>query len=159
MLLQEEVDDELRGRVFSSLNTLVRLCVLVSMVVGPLLAALLGGLVGSLAGRLDRPSPPCTSRLPGVRLTLWLAGLIIISAGVLALHSVRAGQRSKAYRSGTHPSQRPAPGAAPAGRGGRVSARGRSIGTAGGSSPSRAARARGKSTQARPTGRRDSTRC
>ncbi len=51
--------------------------------------------------------------LPGVRLTLWLAGLIIISAGVLALHSVRAGQRSKAYRSGTHPSQRRVPGPGP----------------------------------------------
>ncbi len=109
VLLQEEVTDELRGRVFSSLNTLVRLCVLVSMIVGPLLAALLGGLSDRwLGGSMTITAVHVA--LPGVRLTLWLAGLIIISAGVLALHSVRAGQRSKAYRSGTHPSQRRVPG-------------------------------------------------
>ncbi len=109
VLLQEEVTDELRGRVFSSLNTLVRLCVLVSMVVGPLLAALLGGLSDRwLGGSMTITAVHVA--LPGVRLTLWLAGWIIISAGVLALHSVRAGQRSKAYRSGTHPSQRLVPG-------------------------------------------------
>ena len=111
VLLQEEVSDDLRGRVFSSLNTLVRLCVLVSMVVGPLLAALLGGLSDRWLGGSMTVSAVHVA-LPGVRLTLWLAGLIIISAGVLALHSVRAGQRSKAYRAGTHPSQRPAPGRA-----------------------------------------------
>jgi dTMP kinase len=110
VLLQEEVTDELRGRVFSSLNTLVRLCVLVSMIVGPLLAALLGGLSDRwLGGSMTITAVHVA--LPGVRLTLWLAGLIIISAGVLALHSVRAGQRSKAYLGGTHPSQRRAPGA------------------------------------------------
>jgi len=112
VLLQEEVDDELRGRVFASLNTLVRLCVLLSMVVGPLLAALLGGLSDRwLGGRVSAGSVRVA--LPGVRLTLWLAGMIIISAGALALHSVRAGQRSRAYRSGTHPSQRPVPGRGP----------------------------------------------
>jgi dTMP kinase len=109
VLLQEEVDDELRGRVFASLNTLVRLCVLLSMVVGPLLAALLGGLSDRwLGGRVSAGAVHVA--LPGVRLTLWLGGLIIISAGALALHSVRAGQRSQAYRSGTHPSQRVGPG-------------------------------------------------
>jgi dTMP kinase len=112
VLLQEEVSDDLRGRVFSSLNTLVRLCVLVSMVVGPLLAALLGGLSDRWLGGSVTVTAVHVG-LPGVRLTLWLAGLIIISAGVLALHSVRAGQRSKAFQSGTHPSQRPVPGRGP----------------------------------------------
>ncbi len=105
VLLQEEVSDDLRGRVFSSLNTLVRLCVLVSMVVGPLLAALLGGLSDRWLGGSVTVTAVHVA-LPGVRLTLWLAGSIIISAGVLALHSVRAGQRTKAYQAGTHPSQR-----------------------------------------------------
>ncbi|MEO7429474.1 MAG: hypothetical protein ABIY48_08840, partial [Acidimicrobiales bacterium] len=31
--------------------------------------------------------------VPGVRLTLWLAGLIIMAAGVLAVMSLRAGAR------------------------------------------------------------------
>ena len=69
VLLQQEVPDDLRGRVFSSLNTLVRLCVLISMVAGPLLAALLGRLSSALIeGKLDlarrhpRRCPACASR-------------------------------------------------------------------------------------------------
>jgi dTMP kinase len=104
VLLHEEVDDELRGRVFSSLSTLVRLCVLVSMVAGPLLAALLNGLsVRWFGGAIEVGG--VTIAIPGVRLTLWLAALIIMGAAVLALHSVRAGQRSKAATAGHHPSR------------------------------------------------------
>jgi len=104
VLLQEEVDDDLRGRVFSSLNTLVRLCVLVSMVAGPLLAALLGGISEEVFGG-SLTIGALTIAIPGVRLTLWLAALIIMAAGILALHSVRSGQRSKAAVAGNHPSR------------------------------------------------------
>jgi dTMP kinase len=104
VLLQEEVDEDLRGRVFSSLNTLVRLCVLVAMVAGPLLAALLGGVSEELFGSSVTVGA-LTIAIPGVRLTLWLAALIIMGAGILALHSVRSGQRSKAAVAGSHPSR------------------------------------------------------
>ena len=105
VLLQEEVDDDLRGRVFSSLNTLVRLCVLLSMVAGPLLSALLGGLSERwLGGTVEVAG--FTVAVPGVRLTLWLGALIIMGAGVLALNSLRSGQRSRAATSGSHPSSR-----------------------------------------------------
>jgi len=104
VLLQEEVDDELRGRVFSSLNTLVRLCVLVSMVAGPLLAAFLGGLAGSLTGGAVEVAG-VTIGVPGVRLALWLGGLIIVVAGVVATHSVRSGERSRAAVTSPHPSR------------------------------------------------------
>ena len=104
VLLQEEVDDELRGRVFSSLNTLVRLCVLVSMIAGPLLAAGLGALSESVwGGVLD--VGPVSVPIPGVRLALWLGASIIVAAGFLALHSVRSGQRTAAARSTPHPSR------------------------------------------------------
>jgi dTMP kinase len=104
VLLQEEVDDDLRGRVFSSLNTLVRLCVLVSMVAGPLLAAALGALSDQIwGGTLE--IGPLTIAVPGVRLALWLGAGIIVAAGFLALHSVRAGQRTEAARSTPHPSR------------------------------------------------------
>jgi hypothetical protein len=112
VLLQQEVDDEFRGRVFSSLNTLVRLCVLTSMIIGPLIAALLGGLAYRWVGGAVTIEGVRIA-LPGVRLALWLAALIIMAAGVLALHSVRAGQRSRAFRAGTHPSQRLRPIAGP----------------------------------------------
>ena len=104
VLLQQEVDDELRGRVFSSLNTLVRLCVLVSMVAGPLLAALLGKISERARSRGSCGLAGGTIAIPGVRLTLWLAALIIIGAGFARLASLRSGQRLEA-RPSPHPSR------------------------------------------------------
>ena len=103
-LLQQEVDDEMRGRVFSSLNTLVRLCILISMVAGPLLAALLGQLSEALVGG-DITVGGLTIWLPGVRLALWLASAIIIAAGFAALASLRAGQRVHRADAAPHPSR------------------------------------------------------
>ena len=48
---------------------------------------------------------PLTIAIPGVRLALWLGAGIIVAAGFLALHSVRAGQRTEAARSTPHPSR------------------------------------------------------
>lgn len=104
VMLQEEVHDDMRGRVFSSLNTLVRLCVLISMVAGPLLAAVLGRVSTSLVnGHLSAGS--ATVSLPGVRLALWLAALIIIAAGFAAMASLRAGQRVRRAQESRHPSR------------------------------------------------------
>lgn len=92
-LLHESVDDELRGRIFSALYTLVRFCVLIAFAVGPFLADLLGRLSRNLFdGRISVAGIGIA--IPGVRLTLWLAGLIIMGAGVLAFRSQRAGERS-----------------------------------------------------------------
>jgi hypothetical protein len=57
---------------------MVRLCVLLAFLIGPLLSEFLDG----------------TLSVPGVRLTLWLAGLVIIGAGVLAAVSFRAARRA-----------------------------------------------------------------
>jgi dTMP kinase len=87
-LLHETVDDEFRGRIFASLYTLVRLCLIMALAVGPALAVVLNGLSTewfdkqiSVAG--------VDVFIPGVRLTLWLAALIIVGAGMLAWASVR----------------------------------------------------------------------
>lgn len=114
VLIQQEVDDDLRGRVFSSLNTLVRLCVLVSMVLGPLLAAALGGLSDALAGGVAEVGP-LSIPIPGVRLALWLGGAVIVAAGFLALRSVRSGQRCAAAQAKAHPSARHPGAAGPSG--------------------------------------------
>ena len=84
-LLHENVDDDLRGRIFSALYTLVRFCVLVAFAIGPFLSAFLGKRFPDEISVGD-----LSIATPGVRLTLWLAGLIIIGAGFLALASVRA---------------------------------------------------------------------
>ena len=103
-MVQQEVADDLRGRVFSSLNTLVRMCVLIAMVAGPLLAAILGRIASTLINnRVDIAGK--TVELPGVRLALWLAATIIIAAGFAAGASLRAGQRVKRADESDHPSR------------------------------------------------------
>ncbi|HEX8803179.1 MAG TPA: MFS transporter, partial [Acidimicrobiales bacterium] len=80
-LLHENVEDELRGRIFSALYTLVRLCVLLSMAIGPILADVFDGLSRRLVDR--RIDLGVEIAVPGVRITLWLAGMIMLVAGGL----------------------------------------------------------------------------
>jgi dTMP kinase len=89
-LLHESVDDELRGRIFGALYILVRFCVLLAFAVGPLLSDLLDRLSRTLIDR-HVTALGLDIFVPGVRLTLWLAGIIIIGAAVLAVISLRAG--------------------------------------------------------------------
>lgn len=89
-LLHESVEDELRGRIFSALYTLVRFCVLLAFAVGPLLSDLLDRLSHTIVDR-QISLVGVDVAVPGVRLTLWLAGLIIMAAGVLAALSLRVG--------------------------------------------------------------------
>ena len=99
-LLHENVDDNMRGRIFSTLYTLVRTCVLFALAIGPLLEE-----------SLDRLSKRFWERnvevlgtdvyVPGVRLTLWLAAVIILVAGVVAVASLRVGERNGERPGGT----------------------------------------------------------
>jgi dTMP kinase len=72
-LLQENVEDELRGRIFATVYTLTRFCLLVSLTLAPLAAGLLDGV----------------SSVPGVRVTLWIGAGIIFLAGVLAFRTLQ----------------------------------------------------------------------
>jgi MFS family permease len=88
-ILHETVEDDLRGRTFSALYTLVRFCLLLAFVLGPLLS----GVLNRFSIRVFDGSVEIltyTISLPGVRLTLWLAGAIIVFAGCLAISSLRA---------------------------------------------------------------------
>ncbi|MCU1377377.1 MAG: hypothetical protein JWN29_360 [Acidimicrobiales bacterium] len=88
-ILHETVADELRGRIFSSLYTLVRFCLLLSFAAGPLLADRLGALSDSvLDGHVSLAG--VTVALPGVRLALWLSSVTIIGAGTLSVFAFRA---------------------------------------------------------------------
>jgi dTMP kinase len=86
-LLHESVDDELRGRIFSALYTLVRLCVLIAFAVGPLLSDVLDKLSNRLFHR-EISLFGAAIAVPGVRLTLWFAGLVIVGAGFLAVKAL-----------------------------------------------------------------------
>ena len=93
-LLHESVDDELRGRIFSALYTLVRLCVLIAFAVGPLLSDLLDKLSSRLVHR-EISLFGASIAVPGVRLTLWFAGLVIVGAGFLAVKALGIPLRSE----------------------------------------------------------------
>ena len=107
-LLHENVSDDMRGRVFASLLVLVRLCLLVALALAPLVADLLDrvsqrwwdGYVSVLGAQVH---------VPGVRLTMWLAAVIIVAAGMLASWSLKAG---------SSPSSAGVGGAEPAGQAG-----------------------------------------
>ena len=98
-LLQEHTDDELRGRIFATMLTLVRACVLLALVVGPTLATVFNGFARAATG--DAEGVPVASvfgfdlAIPGVRLTLWLAALILCGAGVIASRSMKVGLREQ----------------------------------------------------------------
>lgn len=93
-ILHEEADDEVRGRIFGALYSLVRLCVFLALVMGPFLAVGFDELSGAIFGG-SVTLLGIEFRLPGVRWTLWLAGLIIIGAGVIAARSLKAGKKAK----------------------------------------------------------------
>ncbi len=85
-ILQENVADDLRGRIFAALYTLSRLCLLISLALAPLLAGILDRLSKRLVGgRLEVGG--VTVELPGVRLTLWIGAAIILVAGRMALRT------------------------------------------------------------------------
>jgi hypothetical protein len=85
------VDDQLRGRIFSTFYVLVRACVLLALVVGPLMEDLLDRLSSVLWDRHIEVFG-LGIYVPGVRLTLWLAALIILASGGVAVVSLRAGE-------------------------------------------------------------------
>ena len=90
-LLHENVDDQLRGRIFSTFYVLVRACILLALVVGPLMEDLLDRLSSALWDRHVEVFGVAVD-VPGVRLTLWLASLIILASGAVAIASLRAGE-------------------------------------------------------------------
>ncbi len=94
-LLHENVEDHLRGRIFSTLYLLVRACVLLALVVGPLVEDLLDRLSSAIWDRHVEVAGFGLD-IPGVRLTLWLAALIILASGAAAVASLRAGEPERA---------------------------------------------------------------
>src|SRR5207237_5676773 len=72
-LLQESVSDEMRGRTFATLYTVVRVCLLLALTVGPFVASGLGALSDRFFnGELAIGS--ATLSLPGLRLAVWAGG-------------------------------------------------------------------------------------
>lgn len=94
-VLQETVHDELRGRTFATLYTVIRLCLLLSLVLSPLWADLWDWVVGLFGSGVVTFGGTSYS-FPGVRIALWAGGLITFAAGFWARRSVLRAQRLQA---------------------------------------------------------------
>jgi len=92
-ILQTEVADELRGRTFATLYTMIRFCILLAFVLAPILSSLLGKVSQATVGQRLHLGDVIV-HLPGARLTLWLAGVIIFAAGAVSRRSLRSLSRS-----------------------------------------------------------------
>ena len=92
-ILQTNVEDELRGRIFALLYTLVRFCLLLAFTLAPIISRLLDDLSDAAFDRSVSVSRWSVA-LPGVRLTLWLGGAIILGAGLLAARSLQNAARA-----------------------------------------------------------------
>ena len=92
-ILQTNVDDELRGRVFATLNTLVRFCLVSAFAIAPLLSAVFDRLSDDWFDR-EISIGGIDIAVPGARITLWLGGMIILFAGVVAVLALRSRDRS-----------------------------------------------------------------
>lgn len=89
-ILHENVSDELRGRIFATLYTLVRLCLLLALGLAPFLAELLGRVSREVFGADQSVEVGGYDMfMPGVRLALWFGALVILAAGVLAARALR----------------------------------------------------------------------
>lgn len=92
-ILQEEVTDELRGRTFATLYTLIRFCLLLSLTVAPLAAGGLDSLSKSMFDDRTIDLLGVSMYLPGVRLVFLISAAIVVAAGVVASVEVYRGRR------------------------------------------------------------------
>ena len=92
-VLQENVSDEMRGRTFATLYTVVRLCLLISLTISPLWADFWDWVTEKLLTDQAVSIGPYTYSFAGVRIALWGGGLITVVAGVVAWRSIRRAER------------------------------------------------------------------
>jgi len=100
-IIQERVVDALRGRMFATLYTIIRFCLLLSLAVAPWLAGLLDSISGALT--TDRVIDlGFKVRVPGVRLTFWLGGLMTVAAGVVVSRDILRARGRRSHPSNGH---------------------------------------------------------
>ncbi|MEY2471835.1 MAG: hypothetical protein QOK28_1164 [Actinomycetota bacterium] len=77
-IIQTNVEDELRGRIFATMYAMIRVVVLLSFTIAPIMSRLLGSLALTLGFHVS-----------GVRVSLWAAAAIISLAGLASVLSLR----------------------------------------------------------------------
>jgi dTMP kinase len=100
-VLQETVQDDLRGRIFATLYTVIRMCLLVALVISPLWSDFWNWLIDHVLSVGVVTIGQVDYAFPGVRIALWGGGLITLGAGIYARWSmVHATKADRASASG-----------------------------------------------------------
>jgi dTMP kinase len=94
-LLQESVSDELRGRIFGALYTIVRLCLLASLTIGPFMSSAFDAISEAAFDREIEVGSFAIS-LPGVRLALAAGGGITVVSAMAARRRMRRAHAEEA---------------------------------------------------------------
>jgi hypothetical protein len=87
-MLQESVSDDMRGRTFATLYTIVRVCLLLSLTIAPFIAGALNAISQHTLNGRARIGGFHIS-LPGSRLALWLGGGVTVLSGLAAQRRMR----------------------------------------------------------------------
>jgi dTMP kinase len=88
-VLQETVQDDMRGRIFATLYTVIRMCLLVALVISPLFADFWDWIVNDLGDVGVVSIGDVDYSFPGVRIALWFGGGITLAAGLYARWSMK----------------------------------------------------------------------
>jgi dTMP kinase len=97
-VLQENVRDELRGRTFAALYTVIRLCLLISLTISPLWADMWDAVSSVVFTDRAIEIGGATYALPGVRIALWGGGLIAFFAGFVSWRAVQRARKRERGR-------------------------------------------------------------
>ncbi|MET0628315.1 MAG: MFS transporter [Acidimicrobiia bacterium] len=92
-VLQENVGDDLRGRIFATLYTVIRLCLLISLTISPLWSDFWDWVTSNVLDNQMIEVGPYSYAMPGVRIALWGGGIITLIAGLFAWRSIARAQR------------------------------------------------------------------
>jgi len=88
-VLQETVRDEMRGRIFATLYTVIRMCLLIALVISPLFSDFWQWIFHSVLSVGTVTVGDVNYTFPGVRVTLWCGGLLTLGAGMYAWWSMK----------------------------------------------------------------------
>lgn len=87
-VLQEEVDDEVRGRTFAALYAIIRVCMIFALTTAPLFAVFFQWIITHIFGSTNINIGEYTYTFTGVRMTILMGGVIAVFAGFLSRSQV-----------------------------------------------------------------------
>ncbi len=87
--MQKSVTDELRGRVFAALLTIMRFCILLAMTIAPLLAGIFSKFIRQSVADGGIDFWAFRLQLSGTRMVFWLGAILVFATGLWALRQVK----------------------------------------------------------------------